>query len=430
MKTKKVRSIKQARAVATRKRAVQRRPMHKRVLLHPLSAFALLCVGVLVVGSTFRGQAATYDVTATVPAPAVTDPAVITEPSNGQHLSGQAIAVKGSCPPQSYVKLYRDGSFAGVSICNAGVFSVQSSLLAGANKLQARVFNLTDNEGPESSIITAYYDLPITITPQATVPTTLRVATVDEESYHQGSVEEVTNSPTISGYAPPFSNVTVTFYSEPSVCKTKANAQGLWSCTLASSLPPGLHHVEVMAVTQAGRRFVFPTFEIAVIKYAEPFVIASGYKYQAHQKGQAATWTMAIKGGTPPFELVTDWGDGSTSHIVRPDWSEFELSHTYDARALSDIDYNVVITATDARGATTILQVTTTIKGIAAPAVVTRTGFAAMSEMIRQWLWVVWPVYIAVVLMALSFWIGEREAYQRFLAKRRMGRPRPHAGRR
>lgn len=390
----------------------------------------LLCVGVLVAGSTFRGQAVSYDVTATVPAPAVTEAAVIAEPSNGQHLADQEVTVKGGCPPQSYVKLYRDGLFAGTAVCSGSSFAILATLTAGANKLQARVFNLTDNEGPTSAIITVYYDLPVAISPLPSLPTSLRVATVDEGGYQQGTVEEVTDNPTISGYAPPFSEITVTFYSEPSVCKTTASAKGLWSCTLGRSLPPGLHHVVVTALTKSGKTLTFPTFQIAVVKYSEPFVISSEYKYQARLRGQAAAWTMAVKGGTPPFEIVADWGDGSTSKMMQPDWGEFEVSHVYDAQVLSDTDYNVVLTATDARGATTVLQVTTTIKGIAVPAVVTRSGFSALSDTIRQWLWVVWPVYIAVVLMAVSFWIGEREAYQRFIARRRLSKPRPHTGRR
>lgn len=425
MKTKKTSAAKRARSTVSRRKAVGRRPIHKRVLLHPFTVFMLLCVGVLVAGSTFRGQAVSYDVTATVPAPILTEAAIITDPVANQHVTTDQIVVVGTCPPLSYVKLYRNDLFGGVATCTGGQFSIQTSLLAGANNLQARVLNLTDSEGPSSSAITVYYDVPVVVEPPAAipvstaVPTALQVANLDTAGYESGIVEEVGANPTVSGYAPPFSDVTVTFYSEPSVCKTKADAKGVWRCTLAKSLPPGIHHVVVVATTTTGKKLTFPTFQVAVIKYAEPFVLTSDYKYKARQQGQEVAWTIGVSGGTEPFDLVVDWGDGSNSHLVRPDRSTFDITHTYQNRTFTDTDYDIIINATDARGATTVLQLSTVIQGIAEPAVGNRSGFEAVSNMVRQWLWVVWPVYVAVVLMALSFWIGERDAYQRFIARRR-----------
>jgi hypothetical protein len=432
MKTKKSISIKRARSATTRKRSVRRRPIHKKVLLHPFTLFVLLCAGVLVAGSTFRSQAVSYDVTATVPAPALTDPAVITQPSDGQHVTSEAITVSGSCPDDSYVKLYRAGDFAGSSLCSGNGFSIQVSLSLGENELQARVFNLTDQEGPGSSAVQVYYDLPLPeSTPEpASVPVSLQVGSVDEDQYQSGLVQEAGAHPTVSGWAPPFSDITVTFYSEPSVCKTKANALGIWSCTLSHPLPPGMHRVVVAAVTPSGKRLVFPTFEIAVKEYVEPFFITSDYKYQPLQQGQSYNWKLSLSGGTPPYELIVDWGDGSTSRFVRQDGSEFSISHAYDSIEASEQTYTLLITALDARGATTILQLTAVVKDAAAPVGNSQNIFTGLMTDIKRWLWVVWPVYIVVALMTLSFWIGEREVYQRFMAKRRIGRPRPHSGRR
>ena len=417
--------IKKARTHVTHKKVVRRRPIHKRVLLHPISWFLLLCAGVLVVGSTFRGQAATYDVTAKISAPALTEPAVITQPTDQKRISASVMNVLGTCPDDSYINLYRDGAFSGVDICdNGGHFHIQTGLSPGANELKVRVFNLTDDEGPDSPPITVFYDLPPATPTPVSVPVSLMVSNIEEEKRAQGTTQDVTSRPTVSGLAPPFSEVTVTFYSEPSVCKTEASAKGVWSCTLSNSLPPGIHHVVIDALTPAGKKLTLPTFEVRVVEYVHPFVITSDYKYQAHAEGQSVDWKIAITGGTPPYEVLIDWGDGSTSRQVQSDGSEFKIAHSYDS-AEPYVVYNVLVTAVDSRGASTMVQLVAAVQG--GPVAAGLSGFSAITDTVRRWLWVVWPAYIAVVLMVISFWIGEREAYQRFVARRRASRPRPHA---
>lgn len=54
-----------------------------------------------------------------------------------------------------------------------------------------------------------------------------------------------------------------------------------------------------------------------------------------------------------------------------------------------------------------------------AAATVPKGPLATTISWASHWLWIVWPVYGLVVLMVLSYWIGEQEAYQRLLARRR-----------
>lgn len=419
MKTKKS-PAKRARSLTAHTKRVHRRPLHKKVLLHPITAFLLLCTGVLALGSTFRGQAVSYDVTATVPAAVITSPAVVTSPSDKQRVSVKPATVKGSCPPQSYVKLYRNSQFSGASVCEAGQFSVQTDLEAGPNVLSPRVFNVTDQEGPAPVDSTVYYDVPVPVTPPSSPPTTLKVSNLDAVTYTSNGIQVVDSSPTVSGLAPPFSSVVVTFYSDPSVCRTKADAAGVWRCTLPSVLPPGIHHVVITATTPSGKKLSFPTFQVEVTKYAEPFLLTSDFKYQAKRNGQSCSWELGISGGTAPYAIAVDWGDGQASQYVRADKAGFTIEHTYSVRTLTEKNYVVLVSATDQHGATTILQLTAVIKGSAVSVSASGTGFSAVLGGVQRWLWVVWPVYIAVLLMALSFWIGEREAYQRFLVRRRM----------
>jgi hypothetical protein len=149
----------------------KKRPLHKKIAIHPVSFLLLLCVGVFLTVSTLGAHADTLEVSATVPAPLPTSPAYITWPTDQQHLQTQIITVVGTCPADSaYVRLDRNGIFSGVGQCVSGGFQIQTSLSVGANELRARVFNFTDNEGPTSPPITVFYDPPTPVQPPAPQP--------------------------------------------------------------------------------------------------------------------------------------------------------------------------------------------------------------------------------------------------------------------
>jgi hypothetical protein len=138
-----------------------RRPAHKKILLHPVAVFLILCTGVLLLSWTWRAGAADYAVRAKVPAPPLTQPAVITSPADGSHFKTKPVTVAGTCPYKSYINLYRNSSFSGTALCEPdGTFSLQTDLSPAANLLEAHVFNITDDEGPLGPPVTIYYDAP------------------------------------------------------------------------------------------------------------------------------------------------------------------------------------------------------------------------------------------------------------------------------
>ncbi len=411
---------------------VRARPLHKRILLHPFSIMVILCAGVLIAGSTFPSFADSYDVTATVPAPLITSPAVITSPIAGQHFSSPAVAVAGTCQAQSYVKLNLNSAFAGVSLCTSGVFTIPVTLLSGANQLQAQIYNLTDQAGPASFILTAYYDQTVAAPPPppSTVPTTLEVSGVENSTYTQGEVQQASDNPTITGTAPPYSTIVVTFHSVVTTCTTIADGNGWWSCTLDHDLPIGVHHVDITAVTTSGQHMTFPTFQISVLASLANLLtpattmapsIQTNYQYQARRVGQPFTWDMNIAGGQPPYSLSVEWGDGTTTRSTQPDRSTFTLSHPYKVAK----EYVVTITAVDAAGSIARLQLVAVVNHLAPVTAGTVIGGTPMSSLlgsIRQRLWLIWPAYIVVVLMVIGYWLGEREEYQQLMLGRRPAR--------
>ena len=129
----------------------RRRPVHKKILLHPSTIFVLIIFGGWLVLSSLRVSASSFLVTATVPAPLLTSPAVITSPADQTQLTSEPITVSGTCPLVSYVEIYDNSGFSGVINCSSGgTFSLPTQLVSGSNVLSVEVFNITDNEGPTS----------------------------------------------------------------------------------------------------------------------------------------------------------------------------------------------------------------------------------------------------------------------------------------
>ena len=427
------------------------RPIHRRILLHPVSVLILLCAGVFIVGWTVRSVADSYTVTATIMAPLPDSPATILSPADQIHYTTTPIIVAGSCPANTYVELYRNSSFSGVANCSAGVTSYQIStdLSPGANTLYTRVFNITDNEGPQSAQITVFYDQPPPppVIPPSSPPGTLQVTSQDDKTYQAGTITTISPYPTISGIAPPNSKVTVTFHSNVLTCITYADNNGFWSCTLDQPLEDGLHTISVSAVTPSGTVLYFASYHMRVSSGAkplqphnspsQPFLIKSDYRYQVYAYGQNSSLNLSLNGGTGPYALSVSWGDGTQSTALRKDRSAFVMTHAYKPVGSQLRDYAIKIQAVDNNGTKAFLQTAAVVRGSQLAAL---TGQCAASRpvanalcspatpswlsRVKQWLWIVWPTYAVVVLMIFSFWLGERQEVLVLLNKQRPKRRR------
>lgn len=385
----------------------------------------MLCAGVILAGSTFHGFATSYDVSARVDAPLPTGPAIISQPSNQIHTTETQIDVNGTCPLESYVIVYRDGQSAGVSPCTGTTFHARVDLAMGENQLQAKVYNVTNQEGPVSSAVTVFRDpIPEVPTVPIYIPITLQIQSVDRNDFNGTSTPHTSDNPTVSGFAPPFSAITIVFHSDPVECRTKADGAGWWTCTLSTALPGGTHHVDITAKTPDGQTLTYPTFEIIVLPQLPSLiparqsipVIGVDYRYQTHYAGQPFSWNLAMKGGTPPFKIIVNWGDGSESTFIRNDNKPFTITHSFPQKQT----YTIFAKSVDANGTTSTMQLFATTKGEdGTVAATTKPGpLILLLAMVQQYLWIVWPAYIAVLLMVLSYWLGEKEMYLRFMARR------------
>ncbi len=427
----------------------KRRAPHVRLTLHPASIMVQLCVGVLLVASTVAVFGESYTVTAKVPADPLTSAAVIVTPLDGSHFSTQAQSITGSCPDNSYVKLYQNNVYVGVSWCSSNAFQISTLLAGGSNLLTVQDYNITDDAGPTSSGITVYYDVPTTGGGQpggsssgggsqssgssnssannssVVAPVAIQVMQVDNNVPFNADGEQLTTQrPVFSGVAPPYADITVTVRSDPVICKTKANSVGFWRCVLPSILPVGRHSVEVSAVTTDGKTLKAPKFYIRSIAQipssnqtggaqSGQFTVSTQYQYTTHMVGQQMRVNLSIAGGISPYAITIDWGDGTIETILRASTSNSEITHTYKWINATAGSYTIKIQGTDSVGSISATQLIAVLRNPAYQNPVSNiahsTGMLGFLSGMHSWLWVLWPGYAVVILMLFSFWLGERQ---------------------
>ncbi len=324
----------------TRKDLRRTYPVHKRLMLHPLSLFVFLCTGVLMAGYTYHVVAATI-ISSTIQAPALTKGATVSAPASSTTFSSPTLNVSGSCPPSSYVTLNVNGAFNGVGLCGSQqTYDIAGSLYAGTNTLTVQAYNQTDQKGPSTDSV--------------------QVA-----------------------YTPP--------------AQTKAD--------LATPSPAA-----------------------AAATGDAPLLLTSDFNFHTFTTEKAFDWTLDLEGGTPPYNVHVEWGDGTTSDFRFPGDPVFNIHHQFKDSGY----YPVVVHSVDAAGQKHIMQLAALITGsdgrasFLAPTAgsssgsgtlagksMGRTGSVVVSHATTvKWLLIAWPFYIIVALMTVSFWLGERREYE------------------
>jgi hypothetical protein len=338
-----------------KKRIRRVQPLHKRFLLHPFSLFILLCTSVFVIGWSYEAIADSYTVDAVVPAALLTQGAVITSPADGTTVATASLNVIGTCPYGSYVKLYTNNTFSGVVFCASD----------GSFQLSDDLFlgenNLTAQD--------------FNVTDQAG-PATAGVTVT---------------------YTPPSPPVQPPTTTSPSTSGT-STANG-------SSSPP--------------------------------LLLTSEYHYQTYPINTAYTWSIDLQGGTPPYNVYIQWGDGTSSTLVFKTDPVFTISHVYKKVGY----YAIKVETIDSHGAVRYIQLAALVVGTSGatnPAPTTGStsptthtpapttsiakkvnGLESFFARTKVWLWIAWPSLIIVIVMLVSFWLGERREIELLYKKKR-----------
>lgn len=209
-----------------------------RVLPHhhtsyPSLVFLTLVLSVFILAFGAIAKSATITVTAAVTGPLPAAPAIITSPLDGATFSNPLITVDGTCSAGYVVKIFRNSVFSGSTLCAVGdTFTIQITLTAGHNDLEAQIYNFIDQPGLSGNKVGVTYNAPVTPstpsatpanTPSNTPQTKTAPLTLESTVQYQGALpgHEIVWAIKISGGSAPYAvsvewnDGSVDVYSQP-----------------------------------------------------------------------------------------------------------------------------------------------------------------------------------------------------------------------
>ena len=143
---------------------------------------------------------------------------------------------------------------------------------------------------------------------------------------------------------------------------------------------------------------------------AKPLLLTTAFVYKGFHPGDQVEWPISLSGGTEPYAVSVDWGDGTSDLLSRPQPGNFNINHTYSQTGGDKSSFTIKVKATDANGQEAFIQffviVTPSSAGQFAGNIFTKPTPRLGG---LNWLWVAWPLYSIIVLMAVSFMLGEHE---------------------
>ena len=130
--------------------------------------------------------------------------------------------------------------------------------------------------------------------------------------------------------------------------------------------------------------------------------LTSPYGELGANPGQQLSWPIIIGGGTPPYAISVDWGDGTSSTLKSSSFAgTINLTHTYSSSGV----YKVSVTATDNNGVTAFLQLVGVGNGQIMPSKVSANQNAnTPTKYSLPW----WSLLVAVGITIPAFWLGSR----------------------
>lgn len=135
--------------------------------------------------------------------------------------------------------------------------------------------------------------------------------------------------------------------------------------------------------------------------FGELITLTSSFGRRAAPAGTTLTWPLQLSGGTGPYALSIDWGDGSPTQLKsQPLGGVVGISYPYKQAGI----YQVNIRATDVNGVSAFLQVIAVSSGKVEEAVSGDTTNEA--AVITRVVWI--PAVVALALLLPAFWLGQR----------------------
>ncbi|HET9174102.1 MAG TPA: PKD domain-containing protein [Candidatus Saccharimonadales bacterium] len=130
--------------------------------------------------------------------------------------------------------------------------------------------------------------------------------------------------------------------------------------------------------------------------------VTSDYARRGANPGDELDWPITVDGGTPPYAISVDWGDGKAADLQSSAFGgTLTLKHVYDTAGT----YQVTVKVTDAKGTSAFLQLVGVANG-AVQASSTANKNTATEVIQTKVIW--WPALAVVPLLMVTFWLGQR----------------------
>jgi len=145
----------------------------------------------------------------------------------------------------------------------------------------------------------------------------------------------------------------------------------------------------------------------------KPLTLSSIYALRGAEPGAELTWPIIISGGTSPYALSVDWGDGKPASLQSEQFpGTVTIKHVYDTAG----SYVVTIKATDKNGQTAFLQLVGRANGAVTQSNERSDGLVAT---VTNVVWI--PAAISIPLIISTFWLGRR--YEITALRKRLEHP-------
>lgn len=129
--------------------------------------------------------------------------------------------------------------------------------------------------------------------------------------------------------------------------------------------------------------------------------LTSNYARRGADSGTKLSWPFILSGGTGPYALSIDWGDGSAADLKSVSFPGIvTMTHVYQQAGT----YTIAAKATDANNTSAYLQVVGVANGKVNGGLGSTTTTVTPGKTVILWQ----PLAIAAPLLLLAFWLGQR----------------------
>lgn len=139
-------------------------------------------------------------------------------------------------------------------------------------------------------------------------------------------------------------------------------------------------------------------------------IISTDYHFAVTTIGQNFSQRIQMEGGRKPYDVSLDWGDKTTSTMTVDSNHPFTISHHYDDAGY----YTINVHVKDVDGRVVSMQLVALVRRagdapIRGAILSTQSnGPSGKGAAIMHWLLIIWPTYVVLIAMIVSFLLGER----------------------